>query len=280
MNTMVQRESGPFEVVDNEHADVETDTFGKCNLSSDLSKDTPIFRYLTEDNFYRLLDDEENALAHFSKWEDPFEGFLFKGVAVLPGCKEFADLHNLYSDYYGQCWTLDGTESDMRWRANACGVRGHIVRIESSVGMLFESLKAIVQKEWLSVCCKMGKIEYENEQSISELMENVKLIEEVNNSPSALLFVKRKEFESEKEFRIVLDAASFRDSSRKTGVSFKNGMLKYNVEFESLVKSVLADPCMSRGDFDHLVCRVCLKAPQIRVEQSTLFRWPSFVVQA
>ena len=283
MNAEERRELGSFEEVKNESACTEVDVFQTCNLS-DLNTDTPIFRYVTVDNFYRLLDDEENALAHFSKWEDPFEGFLFKGVAVLSGTKEFVDLHNLYSDYYGQCWTLDGTESDMRWRASACGTRGHLVRIESTIGSLFDSLKLIVSTDWFPVCCRMGQVEYKDEQEIRKLMRSVNLIDEIKAAPSSLLFVKRKEFESEMEFRVVLDVAPCKDPYKAkdiiTGISFGNGMAKYKVGFESLVKSVLADPCMARGDFDQLVCRMCQKAPQIHVEQSALFQWPNFVVQA
>lgn len=283
MNAEAQRELGPSEEAENESACTESEIFHACNRSN-LSKDTPIFRYVTVDNFYRLLDDEENALAHFSKWEDPFEGFLFKGVAVLSGTKEFVDLHNLYSDYYGQCWTLDCMESDMRWRASACGTRGHLVRIESTIGRLSESLKSIASPDCLRLCCGMGQVEYKDEQEIRKLMGDVNLMEEVMAAPSKLLFIKRIEFESEKEFRIVLDVTPWKDPSNAkdiiTGISFGNGMAKYQVNFNSLVKSVLADPCMTRGDFDQLVCRMCQKAPQIRVEQSTLFQWPSFVVQA
>ena len=268
-----------FAETESELAINEADAFNECNWSPELGAETPIFRYVSVENFYRMLDDEENALAHFSKWDDPFEGFLFKGMAVLAGCKEFVDLHNLYSDYYGQCWTLDDSESEMRWRACACGTRGQLVRIESTVGRLFESLKQIVPKDWLTVCCKVGKVEYVAEQSIIELMKQIDLITEAKNPPSTLLFIKRKEFESEKEFRIVLDATPFKCHSTITGVSFKNGMVKYDVKFDSLVKSVLADPCMPRGDFDQLACRMCQKVPQIRVEQSTLFQWPFFVMQ-
>lgn len=278
-NMLKKLKSTSFAGTEAELADNEVDAFNKCNRPPELGAETPIFRYISVENFYRLLEDGENALAHFSRWDDPFEGFVFKGMAFLSETKEFVDLHDLYSDYYGQCWTLDGAESDMRWRACACGTRGHLVRIESTVGKLFDGLKSIEPKNRLHVACRIGKVKYEDEQWIRERMENVNLIEEIKNEPSELLFIKRKEFESENEFRIVLDVKQYKDHPQWTNLSFKNGMAVYKVQFDSLVKSILADPCMPRHDFEHLLCRMRQKPSQVKVEQSTLFQWPNFVTQ-
>ena len=264
-------------------SDAEIEEDEKCALQtclrSTISSDTPIFRYIHIDNFYRMLEQGENALAHFSKWEDPFEGYIFKGV-TLGLDKKFLDLHTIYSTYYGQCWTLDGDESDMRWRA--CGARGTVVRIESTVGMLFESLRQIEPKNYLHISVKLGCVEYRPENELLSAVSNKSISEIVDGhsdpKPGDLLFWKRKEFESEKEFRIVLDATSYRDYRNGTNLKFLNGMAVYKVPFEMIVKSVLVDPCMSQGNFDQLLCRMKIHNPNstIAVTQSTLFKWPNF----
>lgn len=278
------RELDDFEFKENEDelAEKEKGAFSACLRTIDgtqVDSETPIYRYLSLANFYRMLDGGENALAHLSKWEDPFEGYIFKG-ATFGLDKELVDLRQIYSAYYGQCWTLDEAETDLRWRA--CGARGSLVRIGSTVGRLFESLHSIEPKNRLHVAVKMGKVEYKPEQELISFVQGKSIGEILQNQgdtrPLDFFFVKRKEFASEDEFRIILDVTAYWDYRNGTNLNFKNGMAIYKVPIESIVTSVLADPCMSRGDFDHLQCRMQIhnRKSQITLEKSKLFNWPSF----
>lgn len=271
-----------FEESENDLAENEKKAFDACLRTVDgasINKETAIYRYMCLGNFYRMLDDGENALAHLSKWEDPFEGYVFKGKTLGLG-KEFVDLHRIFSTYYGQCWTLDGDETDMRWRA--CGARGTLVRIESTVGQLFESLKRIEPKNRLHVAFKMGKVEYKPENELINLVQGKSIGEFLHDKgdtrPLDILFIKRKEFESEDEFRIIIDVSAYRDYRNGTNLNFKNGMAIYKVPIESIVTSVLADPCMPSGDFDHLQCRMAIHNSKSRINlaKSNLFNWPNF----
>lgn len=262
------------EYKDSEEELAEKEKGGIANILRDgVSPDTPIFRYMDIDNFYRLLDSGKNALAHISKWEDPFEGFVFKGEIHSPDLKADIDLIQIYSLYYGQCWTLEPYESDMRWRA--CGQRGRLVRISSTPKQVYDSLRSILPQNRLHCSCQMGTVQYEDESEIKDLMTREKRGDIISDNKVAedLLFVKRREFEEEKEFRIILNVAHYKLNSN---LKLENGMASYEFDFCKCVNQVLADPCMTNHDFNHLRCRVAMKCPSLPIERSTLFNWPDF----
>ena len=43
-----------------------------------VDETTYVYRYMPSDRFIDMLENRINTFAHISKWDDPFEGFIFK----------------------------------------------------------------------------------------------------------------------------------------------------------------------------------------------------------
>ena len=272
----------------------EKDAFKTCLIdwtqdysfteSNSVSPNTKIWRYIGINTFYKMLESGTNAFSHISKWEDPFEGFIFKCSQIMLDDAS-VDLHYVYKNYYGQCWTLDGRESDFRWRAY--GNRGRMLRIQTTVGKLFDSLKSITPANRLHTVCRMGCVVYKDSTSFKKEIDEIGKKDVINSNgltPDRLLFIKRNEFKEEDEFRVVLNVVPFlheralKDGNNVNDLDLHDGQAAYKTSVLDLIDEILIDPCMNQNMVDHLMCRVAIADKKMKgliPRQSDLFKWPN-----
>ncbi len=86
------------------------------NLLNNLDqiKDDYIYRYLEYDHLYNWYIKKELYLSKPSQWDDPFENIILNTHLKFNDGK----MKKLFerSFLYGQCWTLQGRETDAFWR--------------------------------------------------------------------------------------------------------------------------------------------------------------------
>ena len=244
--------------------------------SGNVGLATSIYRYLPVERFLEMIESQANTLTHLSLWEDPFEAFLIRSDLEIRSqggdTAEVSRLYDFYKCIYGQSWTLKKNESDVFWRA--FGKRGDTIRIESTIGQLCRSLLDLYsggQHNALVVKC----VEYVSDNEIAKLFSkhNIgQLIETDGEMEFKEFFLKRKEFREEEEFRIVSNP----DPRTLDKEKDRNGsLLRYSIDPSDLITSVLLDPCMDKRKVEEIKCRVMHRYPNLKVEQSRLFEWPT-----
>ena len=232
-----------------------------------VDETTYVYRYMPSDRFIDMLENRINTFAHISKWDDPFEGFIFK--SAIPYYSEqpevATNLSSLYASCYGQCWTLEEKESDLRWRAYC--PNGNGVRIRTTVG----TLKQLMPNYALDSRLLSGMVSYSGVPSVihGNTMLNV----------ARLLFVKHRHFDIEKEYRLIgFVGKADRDLIRKHQSKFccRSGFLQGPLDnklFEGIDSEILADPRMSERELDQLRCRLIQADFTTEIKQSDVYRW-------
>ena len=63
---------------------------------------------------YGVVENKKNGLVNHSKWDDPYDKFLFS-FGVVDENKEPISTESLSKSWFGQCWTKH-KDSDAMWR--------------------------------------------------------------------------------------------------------------------------------------------------------------------
>ena len=243
-----------------------------------LTDDTPIYRYVSAEVFLSMIERQENWLAHISRWEDPFEGFVFRGEAleVEPINDPSVNVarRDLYRNYFGQSWTLCDKDSDLRWRAY-CPQRDG-VRITSTVGRLKRNFIG-QSKQSLAAASHFDKVYYFNRDDLQKISKQ-KVMEA--DGGFEMLFVKSEEFDEEQEYRIVVDASLLHNVMAQKGMRIENGFLKYPLGVidgkgnqRALFDEILVDPRMDVLAVERLKSRVAQSGARLAVRQSQAYKW-------
>lgn len=236
-----------------------------------VSEDRTIYRYLSIDRFLSIIENEENTLVHISKWEDPNEAYLIK--ARIAECditghdEDMRKWYDRYRTFYGQSWMFNGAESDVLWRAH--GMRGETVRIATTVRGLCSTLERLIGIGGGYLNAFVGAISYDTEMRCEIPDDDMDLVK--------TLFMKRKEFSDETEFRAVvkLEDKDRRADKERSVINTSGGLLKYKIAVLDLIQSVLVDPCCTHTRLDEIRCRVMNAGFDIEIRKSALFNWPS-----
>ena len=244
--------------------------------------ETRIFRYMPLERYYNLIEDGCISLTHISHWEDPYEGFIYRGGMNDANIENIQDrIYNLYKTAYGQSWMIEHDESDVLWRAMANGKRGNLVRVQTTVRKLAESLLQKVKPlvSGSKRLMRIARIEYKGEAEFEKMLTTENLDGLLNGDDAdgqlKFLFFKRKAFEAEHEVRVVVLAD--RDQIERSKCN-RGDLLKFEVAPDVLVEEVLADPCMDRREYEQLVCRTKFALSDEvggnLIGKSKLFTWP------
>lgn len=243
-----------------------------------MTDETEIFRYVSMEVFLSMVERRENWLSHISKWDDPFEGYAFRGddkddelINVYGECSR----RDLYRNYFGQSWTLCSSESDMRWRAYCPNRDG--VRIKSTVGQLKRSLIVKSRDSALRATC-FNRVFYFPRELLRKKLE---LLRKKQSPGVEMLFVKAEEFRDESEYRVVVDRVLV-EKIGKAGAKFlgpEAGFLKYKLEAGGITGSlalfneILVDPRMENLQFERLKSRIAHAGVTCRVLKSKVYDW-------
>lgn len=169
-------------------------------------KSKTVYRVMRLEHFKSWYESDQNVLVPVERWDDPWERALFQNPINI--CKAFS-LDPTNFKFYGQCWSLEKEESDATWRIfkandNQC------VRVGVNAWDLYEHFKNYCDElsggEFSSHSCFAGLVKYMEENDIVKSLSTSHFEDCLTNADSSLvesLFIKRKAFKHEKEFRLI-----------------------------------------------------------------------------
>lgn len=179
------------------------------NMLNDVKEEMPIYKFMPLEFTLAMVRNKQLTINRINSWPDVYENYMLKQYYTLQDGTP-VDVINQADGIYGQCWTCQ-SESDAMWRIYS--PKFDTIRIKTTVEKLYDVL---YQSDHNMADTYIGKVQYElqtdidrNVQSLSPIDPNDFLKEVIKGA-----FVKRKEFEHEKEVRIVrmLDSEQTRGS--------------------------------------------------------------------
>jgi len=179
-----------------------------------------IYRYLPFEWFLDILHKKHLAFISPSKWNDPFDNFLFERSTINP--------NTFLKKLYVGCFTLN-PHSQAYWKTYA--PEGYSVRIRFETKKLFDLIKNLPDRTWF------GKLNYRKETEIIEIFQNTNGLRDsleqtdINDIFLDVFTLKRKPFEYESEVRIIIESNYL-----------KEGVKKVKIDLKELISDIYLDP--------------------------------------
>ncbi len=218
------------------------------NLQED-EMDQPIYRYIKFDYLFELLKSKKNTLVKPFKWNDPYEIFMSDLVINHVNNSESSiGLREFKHTYYAQCWTMK-QECDLMWKVyvpkNGVKLKTTIRKLYNSISL--QSLAKINERTKEIAEVYIGKVKYLQREELldSDFFDLKKLVSNwpINKDEMVkTLFVKRKEFQSEDEVRIVLN-------TNFVGGKHKDLDDKVEFTFDDMIDEIVIDPRVNEKVF-------------------------------
>ena len=212
----------------------------KLHFDDTTNDNTPVYRVYAMEYFIQLFEKRENTLVKPKAWDDPWENFLLKQVFHGHPTNLPVYMDGISDKYYGQCWTFKENEDDALWRiyspiCSKCKYKTNGVRIKTKFGKLWNSFVKMTDKGAM-LSYFIGKVQYLPEHEIRDFFENQFHGSEISVDQSGkivveTLLIKRKEFEHEKELRLI-----YRTDNAA------NPLYKYEIDPNDFIEEVLFDP--------------------------------------
>lgn len=230
---------------------------GLKNLLVDSGFDSKyVWRHTSLVHFLKMLKNKQNVLSHVSKWKDPFEGVIFKSKYVDEHDNP-VNVENVYSRFFGQCWTFEDADNELLW--NARSPNGYGICVKTSVKNLKSALLGFTDVE-RPPAVVIGMIQYKKMDAIRHLIHEMgrrhsktdALGRLSDNGVISLFFLKRDSFRNEKELRIVVNVGNIRENQDCTEafhiVRDRFGgpnIVSYPICATNFIEEVILDPRMS-----------------------------------
>jgi hypothetical protein len=208
-----------------------------------------IYKYLPFERFLEVLHKKQLAFVSPTKWNDPFDNFLFKYK------NEKSEITFLNKLFVG-CFTLN-PHSQAYWKTYA--PEGYSVRLQFETRKLFGLISKLKDRAWY------GELNYKRENEIVEIFQNTEGLKDsleekdINDIFLKVFTLKRKPFEYEKEVRIIIE------SNR-----IKEGIRKVNIELKDFISSIYLDPRIKTNE--EIAFKEYLRHFGIKVTKSQLFQ--------
>ena len=252
-------------------------------------KDLQLYRIMRTSHLIKWISTGKNTLVNIDKWDDPWEKALFKQRIISDGgCYTFSKFH-----YFGQCWSLNKKETDTIWRSyNARGA--NCVRVEVNAFDLCNSFMNYIDKAGgrpgLSrLLCYCGKVRYLAEPTAKTYFESntIEGLVATKNFEETL-FVKRKGFYLENEFRLIYhytNMSGLKDINF-SAISPKDGFFYFDMD-KSHIQSVLFGPKISSNYEDYVKHKNSFyrfekklkKKGLTNISRSTLYDFPELKIR-
>ena len=225
----------------------------------EVDKESKIFRILSFTNFLELLSKSKITLVKPKLWDDPFENFLFKQTIHNEAGEEIS-LSKIEERFYGNCWTFN-SDSDFSWRVYAPAKDG--IQIESTIGRLHDNLNEKMPNNPTKFI-KVGMVQYRTWEEIKSIYEKKHGMNPTELIANFSLFMKRKEFEAEKEVRVIAD--NLEDASEDL----------WELDFDPnfIIQNILVDPRISLSKFEVIRKTIQLLGYTGSIEHSILYSTP------
>ncbi|MFK2902987.1 DUF2971 domain-containing protein [Dyella ginsengisoli] len=201
------------------------------NIIGNIDLETPIYRIFSRQRFLELIKSKKNTLVKPSMWDDPFENAFLQCTAIMDDGQEVS-LEDLRGKWYGQCWTTE-KETDAMWRIYSQNKDG--VRVKTTVKKIFHPLWYTYINTHGKSSCFMGKVEYKRRKEIEMSIEksHAQNIILGKTSMAETLLIKRKEFDHEKEVRILFQDIIHKGASK---------IHQYDIDLNDTLDEITADP--------------------------------------
>lgn len=168
------------------------------NMLNGITDELQIYKFMPLKYTLSMVQNNQLTINRISSWSDVYENYMLKQDYSLQDGTPI-DVINQTAGIYGQCWTYL-PESDAMWRIYSPSF--DTIRIKTTVEKLYD---ALYQTDYNMADTYIGLVKYElqvdidnNVRSLSPISSNDFLKEVIKGA-----FVKRMEFEHEKEVRIV-----------------------------------------------------------------------------
>lgn len=197
------------------------------SILGEINPDTKIYRIMPRCYFFEIFEKRENTLVRPIMWKDPFENvFLNSPVVSSDGT---IGRFEFFQDIYAQCWTLDSASNAM-WEIYSRNQDA--IRIRTTVGKLVESLR-VENGNWADTTCFIGRVKYQSVKELKKFGKNMfKWYDNAEGIAQSLL-LKRKEFQYEKEVRLIYISPS--------NTAKEKCMYKYDLDPLHIVDQVMVD---------------------------------------
>jgi hypothetical protein len=243
---------------------------GKENGINIVDWNARVYRIFSKTRFLELLKTQQNGLVAPSMWDDPFENFFLKCVAVT-GSGERVSLERLYKSWFGQCWTLM-EESDAMWRIYSHDKTG--VRVSTTIQRLFDSFYDAADR-FAALKFFIGEVRYESRADIEAFLARTSFADIAfggQAKPFAeTLCIKREEFAHEGEIRLL-----FNDAENQHVAA---SVVPFRFDTAALIDSVVLDPRMPEADFQAARNEIQSYGYSGEVLQSELYKFSPPVIR-
>ena len=174
------------------------------NSKNDFEYDLPLYRVVPLNRLQRMLLRNQLTITLTNTWEDVYENFLLKS-AFQYGILKNQTLESYQDTLYGLCFTLK-RETDAMWRIYSYDKNS--VRISTNLNLIIEMLKkGPINSPYRKFEIRIGEVEYPTIRELRRrysLIAETDIIDNFNDHLFDSMFLKRNEFNHEKEFRIII----------------------------------------------------------------------------
>jgi len=232
--------------------------------------DIPLYKYFSLNNLSYMLNGKKLFVDNISKsWEDCYENFFLKSYFNLHNQPLGTD--NLIPSFFGQSWTTK-TESDAMWRIYSSDKNG--IRIKTNAKKLFD---AIYINDKAMANTWFGKVKYDIMQNFYQELNNEIQQQEAYQVFQFTLpktqFMKRKEFDHEDEFRLIVMM-----DSEETVKYNQYKRIAYNIDIDDFIEEYCLDPRLLDGEFETQKQKlITLGADSNKIIKSNLYYFKPFV---
>ncbi len=215
-----------------------------------------IYRFLPFERFLEVLHKNQLAFISPSKWNDPFDNFLFKYDIKN---KDNTFLNKLYVG----CFTLN-PHSQAYWKTYSH--EGYTVRLQFETRKLLDLVMKLKDRAWY------GELNYKRETEIVEIFQNTVGLKtslenkEINDTFLKVFTLKRMPFEYEKEVRIIIESSRIKEGIRRVSINLKG-----------LIHDIYLDPRIKSNE--EKAFKEYLKQFGIKVTKSQLFQERKIVIK-
>lgn len=223
------------------------------SLPSVRIKDASVFKHLKINKYIPLryllvlLNEKWLILNKVTTWEDPYENFFLKEKFVQEGHKYdsyHVSVENIAKSLYGMSWSMQ-EETDSLWRIYSPDKLS--IRITTTVETLVETI-ASEDNKWSSW---YGEVEYNTVEDIDKWLDNCLHVADLDQFVEKLgesFFIKRKAFEAEKEFRVVVNYYD-----KKFPIS---SFVCFRIDPKAFISSYITDPRLN--SYEHEAVKAAL----------------------
>ncbi|MDE5821054.1 MAG: DUF2971 domain-containing protein [Paramuribaculum sp.] len=169
-------------------------------------RDIPIYKFMNLSHVISMIQNRKLWISKVSTWDDVYENILFKQNFFhnIDGGIVPVDISTVGNNIFGQCWTSQ-QESDAMWRIYSLDKNNYAVRIKTTIGKLMDA--AFVSPQAVPTVF-VGEVSYVDNLDITRILskyvQDGLQLQSSMREYAQLLLLKRKEFEHEKEIRLII----------------------------------------------------------------------------